>query len=51
MNGLALLLIALPMAVLVIDTEKPGFVCTLEDILRGKGRTDGRIEISVDRPA
>ena len=36
MNGLILILIALPVAALVIDTETPGFVNRLEDIIKGR---------------
>ena len=36
MNGLILILIALPVAALVIDGERPGFLNTVEDILKGR---------------
>lgn len=39
MNGLILILLALPMAVLAIDGEKPGFVNDVIDAVR-KGETD-----------
>ena len=35
MNGLILVMIALPMAVLMIDGERPGFINDLEDLLKG----------------
>ena len=40
MNGLILVLIMLPMAVLAVDAEKPGFVNIVMDILAG--REEGR---------
>lgn len=36
MNGLILILLALPMAVLAIDGEKPGFVNDVIDMLKGE---------------
>ena len=35
MNGMILVLIALPLAALMIDGERPGFVNELEDLLKG----------------
>ena len=49
MNGLILLLIALPMAVLAIDAERPGFVNLISDVLGGKEPRHGHTEISMDR--
>ena len=41
MNGMILVLIALPMAALAIDTETPGFINRLADLL-GKSHETGR---------
>ena len=36
MNGLILIVIALPLAALAIDNERPGFINRLEDLIKGK---------------
>ena len=49
MNGLILLLIALPITALIIDGEKPGFVNRLEDMLKGNEDVQKQAKLDSER--